>query len=503
MINVNVQNIINDTIFLEKNEINIIRSNILPYQIYNKSLNKLEKCIRRIVINNKIYGTGFLMSLEKENSPFYCLITNEHLITEELIESKAEIVILYTQKEKLTIKLDKKERFIRNYGYLGIDATVIQIFPEKKEIKKKYFFKNNNLEALTKNNYELLKNKNIHILQYPGSANILSYSQGEYVGIFSINEFFHKASTQGGSSGSPIFVFCDDKIVIFGIHRGGKEKEHKNLGEFIYPIINSLKINALFYKSKKFKGEVIKKNDKFIQQGELIIEKENEAKKKKKERYVYIGELLEYRPHGKGILYQSIKCKENKIKNKIKYCGDFIQGKYQGSGILYNFEENSYYEGEFKDDKKNGIGKYYKNNKLEYEGEFKDDKYDGEGIICYPNGSYYKGEFAQGKRNGKGIEFDRNNSILEEGEFEDGITPINGIIKQISQSQNLNDLNNILNQFFEAGRNILNIFHIETNFICENCGCHTNEHHLLNNSIWLCYKCNSECKNNCLLNILK
>ena len=39
------------------------------------------------------------MSLEKENSPFYCLITNEHLITEELIESKAEIVILYTQKD--------------------------------------------------------------------------------------------------------------------------------------------------------------------------------------------------------------------------------------------------------------------------------------------------------------------------------------------------------------------------------------------------------------------
>ena len=222
------------------------------------------------------------MALEKENTPFYCLITNEHVITEDLIDSQAEIVILYTQKEKIKIKLNKKERFIRNYGYLGIDATVIQIFPEKKEIKKKYFFKNNNLEILARNNYEILKNKNVHILQYPGTENILSYSQGEYEGIFNINEFFHKASTSNGSSGSPIFVFCDNKIVIFGIHRGGKEKEQKNMGDFIYPIVHSLKINTLLYKSKKFKGEVIKKTDTFIQKGELIIEKENETKKREK-----------------------------------------------------------------------------------------------------------------------------------------------------------------------------------------------------------------------------
>ena len=504
MINFNVQNIINDTIFLEKNEINIIRSNILPYQIYNKSLNKLEKCIRRIIINNKIYGSGFLMALEKGDSPFYCLITNEHVISEDLIENEAEIIILYTEKEKLKIKLNKKERFIRNYGYLGIDATVIQIFPDKKEIKKKFFFKNNNLEILAKNNYEILKNKNVHILQYPGSKNILSYSQGEYVEIFNLNEFFHKASTQSGSSGSPIFVFYNDKIVIFGIHRGGKEDEKKNLGEFIYPIINSLKLDALFYKSKKFKGEVIKKNDKFIQQGELIIEKENEEKKNKKEKYIYVGELLNYSPNGKGILYQSIKYKGNKKKNRVKYCGDFVQGKYQGKGILYfDYKEKSYYEGEFNDNKRHGYGKYYLKNILKYEGEFKDDEYDGNGTIYYKDGSHYEGEFNKGKRNGEGIIFDKNNSILEKGEFEDGITPINGIIRQISQRQNLNELNNIFNQLFEAGRTILNIFGIEANFICENCGCYTDDHHLVEGSKWECHKCNSECENNCFLNILK
>ena len=494
MISFNGQNIVNDRIILQKNEANIIGSNILSYYIYNKNLDKLQKCIRRIVINRKIYGTGFLMELKKEKTPFYCLITNEHVISEDLIENNTEIEILYaqnTQEEIFKIKLNKNERFIRNYGYLGIDATVIQIFPEKNEINKEFFFKNDDIEALAKSNYEMLKDINIHILQYPGSGKILSISQGDYLGFYNINEFFHSASTESGSSGSPIFIFYKDKIVIFGIHRGGKEK--KNLGEFIYPIIHSLKINAFFDKSNAFKGEIIEENEHCIQKGELKI----------KEGMIYIGELLKYKPNGKGTLYECIECKEkNKKKYKIKYCGDFVNGNFEGNGIFYyKNEEKTYYEGGFKDNKRHGIGKYYIKNRLKYEGEFKDDEYDGQGIIYYQDGSYYKGGFAKGKKNGEGAIYNRNNTILEEGEFENGITPINGMIKQISQRQNLNDLNNTLNQLFSCGRTILNIFGIETNYICNNCGCHTDEHHLIKDSVWECHKCNKKCKNNCLLNL--
>ena len=91
----------------------------------------------------------------------------------------------------------------------------------------------------------------------------------------------------------------------------------------------------------------------------------------KKEKYIYVGELLNYSPNGKGILYQSIKYKGNKIKNRLKYCGDFVQGKYQGKGILYfDYKEKSYYEVEFNDNKRHGYGKYYLKNILKYEGEF-------------------------------------------------------------------------------------------------------------------------------------
>ena len=492
MIDFNGQNIVYERINLEKKEAKVIGSNILSYDTYNKNLNKLRKSIRRIIINNKSYGTGFLMELEKENSPFYCLITNEHVISEDLIKNKAKIEILYAQneqKEVLKINLDQNERFIRNYGYLGIDATAIQIFPEKNEIKKEFFFKNDNIESLSKNNYEILENKNIHILQYPGSGNELSISQGDYLGIYNINEFYHNSSTEFGSSGSPIFVFFDSKIIIFGIHKGGKEKENRNIGEFIYPLIHSLKINAVFEKSNIFKGEIIEENDHCIQIGELY---EKNSK--------YVGMLKRYKPNGKGTLYK--KCIRNN-KYKIKYCGDFVDGKFEGNGTLYyKFKEKTYYVGEFKDNKRNGKGKYYIQNKIKYEGEFKDDEYDGEGTIYYHNGSYYKGGFAKGKINGEGAIYDKNNTILEEGEFEDNTTPVNGMIKKIARMQNLNELNNTLNEFLSCGRPLLNLFGIETKFNCGNCGCSTDEHHLIGDSIWECHLCNQLCKNDCIKGLL-
>jgi len=87
MISFNGQNIVNNGIILQNNEENIFDSYNLSYDTYNQNFNKLQKCIRRIVINKNIYATGFLMELKKEKTPFYCLITNEFIISEDLIES--------------------------------------------------------------------------------------------------------------------------------------------------------------------------------------------------------------------------------------------------------------------------------------------------------------------------------------------------------------------------------------------------------------------------------
>ena len=111
----------------------------------------------------------------------------------------------------------------------------------------------------------------------------------------------------------------------------------------------------------------------------------------------------QYRPNGKGILYKKGK---NKEKYTIKYCGDFVKGKFEGNGILfYKYNIKTYYEGEFKNNKRHGYGKYYINNNLKYIGEFKDDEYDGKGTIYFQDGSYYKGWFTNGKENGIGEYF--------------------------------------------------------------------------------------------------
>lgn len=288
------------------------------------------------------------------------------------------------------------------------------------------------------------------------------------------------------------------------------EKENKNLGEFILPIIDSLKRNSLYDKTSKFEGEIIEKNiiakqetikgqnfingetiTECIQKGRLILGKD---------KLIYIGELYHYKPHGKGTIY---KIKKVKKKKTLIYCGDFANGKYEGNGILYDdYKKKTYYEGEFHDNKKNGKGKYYNNNKLVYEGEFSEDKYHGKGKIYYEDGTTYEGEFNNGVRNGMGVEYDTNNKIKIQGEFEDGINPMLSLVNKIHSNSNINEINNSLNEFLSCGRGILQIFGMQTHFVCNNCQCSTDAHFLIGESMWKCRNCNKMCQNNLLLNML-
>ena len=498
---------------LEKDEKTIIGSNIFPASYYHQNLIELEKCICRLAIDKKRFGTGFLLKLKKgKNNNFYCLITCEHIITMDLIRNKKYIEINYNyidpkiKSKKKNIKLDENKRFIRSYTYLDIDATVVEIFPGKKEIEKEYFYEINNINSLNK--YDIFKKNNIHILQFPLGQNILSYSQGKFLDTFNINEFYHSASTESGSSGSPIFIFYYNSIIIFGIHRGGIDDENKNMGDFIFPILDSIRRDSIFEKSRVFEGEIFENyaeikydttkggnyiNEKTVteclQKGRLILDKDR----------IYIGELYHYKPEGRGTLYKYKIAKNKKI---IIYSGVFVDGKYEGNGLLYyDFKKKSYYEGEFQNGKRHGKGKYYYNNKLVYEGEFKEDKYHGKGKIYYEDGRTYEGEFTNGVRNGEGVEYASNKKIIDEGEFENGIAPIHTIINRIPSDCNINNMNDTLNELFSCGRGILRIFGMDTNFQCGNCGCPTDFHFLIGNSIWECHKCNSKCKNNCFISL--
>ena len=493
---------------LEKKEKKMQDSNIIPFKEYNDSLNQFKKYICRLVINNNIYGTGFLLKLKKGKSPFYCLLTCEHIITDEIIEKQTEITIKYdyfSNNKEYIIKLDEENRFIRTYNYLGIDATIVQIFPNKNEISEDFFFENNKIDFLVEYNYKELEKKNIHIFQFPGEGNTLSYSTGTYLEIYNINGFIHKASTDKGSSGSPILYFYQNSFIVFGIHKGSlevkkyMEKEetefniggYANIGNFIYPIIDSLRKDTLYFaKSIIFTGEIFEN----IQKGELLILNDQTKKYDK----IYVGDLSHYKPQGKGIMYKInydlTKEKLSKVtKKKLKeliskiYCGGFNNGEYYGNGILfYNHEKTTFYKGEFKDNLRNGKGKYYENNKLVYDGEFVNDQYDGKGKLYYESGSSYEGEFTKGIKNGKGKEIDSYGNIVVEEKYENN---------QSLSIKNINKIDKHWNELLNIGKEVLNIFDCEPDYICENCGCSTKYHSLIGNNIWECKNCSKKCKN--------
>ena len=110
---------------------------------------------------------------------------------------------------------------------------------------------------------------------------------------------------------------------------------------------------------------------------------------------IYSGEIdnKKFTPEGQGVLVK---------KNGDYYFGQFSDGKKSGKGKEQNTDQ--FYEGEFKNDIKNGYGKLYhrvtkKEDQLIYEGEFENGEYNGSGIFI-SNEMRFDGFFKNGKKIG-------------------------------------------------------------------------------------------------------
>jgi len=85
--------------------------------------------------------------------------------------------------------------------------------------------------------------------------------------------------------------------------------------------------------------------------------------------------------------------------NKIK-TGYFKDNKANGFGILSKQKEELIYQGEFLNDKKNGIGFNYLDDAVSYIGEFKSNEQNGLGSMIYSESTFYLGEWKNGVHNG-------------------------------------------------------------------------------------------------------
>jgi hypothetical protein len=101
-----------------------------------------------------------------------------------------------------------------------------------------------------------------------------------------------------------------------------------------------------------------------------------------------------------------------------KYEGEFKNDRKNGKGTL-TYESGSIYEGEFVDDQRTGKGVLYYANGNRYEGDFVDDQIVGKGVLYYASGNKYEGEWKNGKPDGKGVLYYANGNTYE-GDFVDG-----------------------------------------------------------------------------------
>ena len=223
-----------------------------PFYDINVSVNEVCPSICKIE-TDRVIGTGFLIKLEKNNRPLFCLMTNEHIIKDEMVENKNVIDVLYNNKKnEIKIKLDKYKRFIKSFRDINIDCQIVEILKED-EIDEKIFL----LPSINyRNNFNEFKDKKIYILQYPEGELKYSYGEIKYINNY---EFHYNVSTSYGSSGSPIFL--QDTTRVIGIHKQGAIDGTMNFGDFIFPIINILESNPNELKIVyKYEGNLTENN---------------------------------------------------------------------------------------------------------------------------------------------------------------------------------------------------------------------------------------------------
>ena len=148
----------------------------------------------------------------------------------------------------------------------------------------------------------------------------------------------------------------------------------------------------------------------------------------------YHGQIYGGIKEGYGICY---------YKNGDKYEGNWKDNKKDGKGSFYYNEKEEVYKGNFINDYPNGNGIYYFKNGDRYEGLFKDGKKHGEGTIFFANGGRFQGFFKNNLKHGKGIYKNKFGHIKNEY-WENGVLKSNDEHKKNIINENEND--NLLNE---------------------------------------------------------
>ena len=227
-------------------------------------------------------GTGFFCKIRHPNINLSSiLLTNNHVLGASQLKEGNVIEFEYNNIIK-NLVLTKERRFYTN---VLLDYTCNEIFDSDNILN---FFEVD--EDIINEKFENLNQSEIFILQFPKGDEI-SFSQGKIMSFDSKNRIIHSASTDSGSSGSPIILRNSQyNFKICGIHFGGDEKKDRNYACLFTEIINDLKIqvNSLTFNTliNKIENKQFFNNLIILQDGrlsgcfeEIVIFNKNDYKK--------------------------------------------------------------------------------------------------------------------------------------------------------------------------------------------------------------------------------
>jgi V8-like Glu-specific endopeptidase len=222
-----------------KEEVDTEHAAQIPDSAYISIMNSI---VRIEVKNGK--GTGFFIKCKIKNKLVFTLFTNYHVIPKYLVNSKETIKIIYGNKINETrkyMKLDENQRFIKCFPQPK-DVTVIEILesdniPEDKYLSPDMNYKNEGFNNYSNSQFYLAGYPHVDdtYIDYQGERHI---SSGRITKVFNNFEFEHTLDTRSGSSGSPICLINNRRVI--GIHKAGNKTMHINIGTFLGIILDQL-----------------------------------------------------------------------------------------------------------------------------------------------------------------------------------------------------------------------------------------------------------------------
>ena len=231
-----------------------IKNKPIPVALINKANKSI--CQIRTKDNYGCKGTGFFMRIFSRKY----LITCSFVVNYGNKKENTEIEIEIYNKEVITIKLH--DRFIK---CLEMSKYILAIeLKDSDFMDKDIEFLDYDQDYLNKG-YSIYNDFDIFSLSYIYDliGNGVVCSSGKIEGIYKGNdyEFYHSISTGDGSSGSPIILLSNSKILkVIGIHTSYQSRIRMNKGIFIGELIKELPKNMNFIQDSN-KNKIFVKNN--------------------------------------------------------------------------------------------------------------------------------------------------------------------------------------------------------------------------------------------------